>query len=48
MTDKRLALTLGPLQFNWSAEAFYDFYARIADEAPVDKVVIGELVCSKR
>ena len=48
MTDKRLALTLGPLQFNWSAEAFSDFYARIADEAPVDKVVIGELVCSKR
>jgi collagenase-like PrtC family protease len=48
LTDKRLALTLGPLQFNWSADAFSDFYARIADEAPVDKVVIGELVCSKR
>jgi O2-independent ubiquinone biosynthesis protein UbiV len=48
LTDKRLALTLGPLQFNWSAEVFSDFYARIADEAPVDKVVIGELVCSKR
>ena len=42
------ALTVGPLQFNWRADAFSDFYARIADEAPVDRVVIGELVCSKR
>ena len=48
MTDTRLALTLGPLQFNWSAEVLSDFYARIADEAPVDQVVIGEVVCSKR
>ena len=39
---------MDPLQFNWSADAFADFYARIADEAPVDRVVIGETVCSKR
>jgi O2-independent ubiquinone biosynthesis protein UbiV len=41
-------LTIGPIQFNWPAQQWSDFYARIADEAPVDKVVLGELVCSKR
>lgn len=41
-------LTIGPLQFNWPADVWSDFYARVADEAPVDRVVIGELVCSKR
>ncbi|MHB8885305.1 MAG: ubiquinone anaerobic biosynthesis protein UbiV [Methylovirgula sp.] len=41
-------LTLGPLLFNWPADMWSDFYARIADEAPVDRVVIGELTCSKR
>ena len=25
-----------------------EFYARLAEEAPVERVVIGELVCSKR
>ncbi|HRE22176.1 MAG TPA: U32 family peptidase [Rhabdaerophilum sp.] len=43
-----MELTIGPLQFNWPADAWSDFYARVADEAPVDRVVIGELVCSKR
>ncbi len=46
--DNRFELTIGPLLFNWSADAFVDFYARIADEAPVERVVVGELVCSKR
>lgn len=41
-------LTLGPVLFNWPAERWRDFYARIADEAPVDAVVVGEIVCSKR
>lgn len=45
---KRFELTVGPVLFNWTAEALVDFYARIADEAPVDRVVVGELVCSKR
>lgn len=48
MEQKKFTLTLGPLQFNWPAEVFADFYARVADEAPVDRVVIGESVCSKR
>lgn len=42
------ALTLGPLLHNWSAEARRDFYFRIADEAPVDTVCLGEVVCAKR
>ncbi len=41
-------LVLGPLLFNWPADTYRDFYARIADEAPVDRVFLGEVVCSKR
>lgn len=44
----RASLALGPLLFNWSADHWSDFYARIADEAPVDRVHLGEVVCSKR
>jgi len=49
MTQRaRLALTLGPVLFNWPTDRWRDFYARIADEAPVDRVCVGEVVCSKR
>lgn len=48
MSRRRLALTLGPLLFHWSAGQKRDFYARIADEAPVDTVYLGEVICSKR
>ncbi len=41
-------LTLGPLFYNWPPEKMRDFYFRIADEAPVDCVYVGEVVCSKR
>lgn len=41
-------LSLGPILFHWDAEAKRDFYFRIADEAPVDIVYLGEPVCSKR
>lgn len=41
-------LTLGPVLMNWPAEHWRDFYFRIADEAPVDTVYLGEVVCSKR
>lgn len=41
-------LTLGPVLFNWPVERWRDFYAQIADEAPVDTVILGEIVCSKR
>lgn len=43
-----MQLTLGPVLFNWSPETWRDFYYRIADEAPVERVVVGEAVCSKR
>lgn len=44
----RAALTLGPILFNWQADRWRDFYFRIADEADVDTVCVGEVVCSKR
>lgn len=48
MTTKRLSLTLGPVFYNWPVARWVDFYDRIADEAPVDRVCLGEVVCSKR
>ena len=45
---RQLALTLGPVLFLWDEARWRDFYFRIADEADVDTVVIGETVCSKR
>ncbi len=42
------SLTIGPVLFNWPPEQWRDFYARIADEAPADRVCVGEVVCSKR
>ncbi|GAU82057.1 U32 family peptidase [Bosea sp. BIWAKO-01] len=43
-----MQLTLGPVLYHWSPERWRDFHYRIADEAPVDTVVVGEAVCSKR
>ncbi|AYD03195.1 protease [Neorhizobium sp. NCHU2750] len=49
MTKKiKSGLTLGPVYYLWNPEKWRDFHFRIADEAPVDRVVIGETVCSKR
>jgi collagenase-like PrtC family protease len=42
------ALSLGPVFFNWPPEKLRDFYFRIADEAPVDIVHVGDVVCFKR
>lgn len=47
-TNQNVALTMGPVLFNWPVEQWLDFYAGIADEAPVDVVYLGEVVCSKR
>ncbi|MDE2167450.1 MAG: U32 family peptidase [Alphaproteobacteria bacterium] len=41
-------LSLGPVLFNWPPEQWRDFYLRVADEADVDAVHVGEVVCSKR
>lgn len=48
MTVPRIELTLGPVFFHWPANRLLDFYRRIADEAPIDRVYIGEVVCGKR
>jgi collagenase-like PrtC family protease len=44
----RPKLTLGPVLYHWKAEHWRDFHFKIADEAPVDAVCIGEVVCAKR
>jgi len=48
MDPRDARLTLGPVLFHWDAERLRDFWFRIADEAPVDTVHLGEVVCSKR
>jgi len=44
----QIGLTLGPLFFHWPAERLRNFYNRIADEASVERVHVGEVVCGKR
>lgn len=41
-------LSLGPVLFNWKPEVWRDFYFKTADESPVARVYVGEVVCSKR
>lgn len=41
-------ITLGPILFHWSTDEIRDFYFRIADEADVNTVYFGEVVCGKR
>ncbi len=48
MSGAQTELTLGPNLFNWAPETWRDFYFRIADEAPVSVVYLGETICSKR
>jgi collagenase-like PrtC family protease len=48
MSGAQSGLTLGPNLFNWAPETWRDFYFRIADEAPVSVVYLGETICSKR
>ncbi|MCF3641730.1 U32 family peptidase [Rhizobium sp. TRM95111] len=47
-TTLQPALSLGPVYFLWDGPKWRDFYFRIADEAPVEHVTLGETVCSKR
>jgi O2-independent ubiquinone biosynthesis protein UbiV len=46
--ERAPCVTLGPVLFNWQPEKWRDFYFRIADEAPVSTVYLGEAICSKR
>ena len=47
-SGRSMELAIGPLLFNWAADRVAAFYARIADEAPVGTVYLGEVVCGKR
>lgn len=47
-TTRKPALSLGPVYFLWDGPKWRDFYFRIADEAAVEHVTLGETVCSKR
>ncbi len=40
-------LTIGPNQFFWATDRWAALYRDLA-QAPIDRVVLGELVCSKR
>lgn len=42
-----MELTVGPNQFFWKPEGWSAFYDTLVD-APVDRIVLGEMVCSKR
>ncbi len=48
IASTEIGLTLGPVFFHWPADRLLDFYRRIADEAPVERVHVGEVVCGKR
>jgi len=43
----KIELSVGPLLYWWPRAATLDFYAQLAD-APVQGIVLGELVCSRR
>jgi collagenase-like PrtC family protease len=44
----KMTLTLGPILFHWPADDWIVFYRRVADETAIDRVCVGEIVCSKR
>ena len=43
-----MKITLGPVRYNWPTPEWIDFYTRVADDAPVDRVILGQVICSKR
>jgi hypothetical protein len=47
VSDRRISLTTGLLLFNWPAEKIGGFYARLADEAPVDTCISVKLYVPK-
>ncbi|WP_417829202.1 ubiquinone anaerobic biosynthesis protein UbiV [Thalassospira sp.] len=45
---KKSRLVMGPILFHWDENRKRDFYAQVADEAEIDTVHVGEVVCAKR
>lgn len=48
MSISSAKFSLGPVLYYWKPDFWRDFYFRIADEADVDTVFVGEVVCAKR
>lgn len=46
MTD--MNLNLGPCLFNWKADDWRDFYFKMADVEALNRIYLGEVICSKR
>jgi len=47
MAINKMKISLGPIQYFWSAKKVYDFYKQ-AEKWPVDIIYLGENVCAKR
>ncbi|MCC7060379.1 MAG: U32 family peptidase [Burkholderiaceae bacterium] len=45
--NARIHITVGPVLYYWSRKTLIEFYGALAD-SPVDTVVLGEVVCSRR
>ena len=47
LPQRDFRLTAGPVQYYWPRDELMTFYASVA-ESPIDSIVLGEVVCSRR